>query len=278
MISSACFSWEERLKAPTPPHGEGTSVQADWIGWLPEAKMHAFRVYAKEFEARYLMLSISLNEAIGLHNSGSDRKSYQIVLITPALCERLADPLEGMLCSLEEHVRRNKMVPSVCPLNAADFHGLRGQRSARKSSLVSNALFSQRAQYLSKIGTLREMVNYMSDDFCHAAEGLVSPRGATNRDGLWAAMDAGHFDLSSCLRESMILLKCFLRVMPNEQLHAFQKTVSAHTVVAKPASPCRGIYDPRPQHAYRPDGATGCQRHEAREAADTCGKNGLCGG
>jgi hypothetical protein len=146
----ACFSWEERLKTPTPRHGEGTSVQVDWIGWLPEAKMHAFRVYAEEFEARYLMLSISLNEAIGLHKSGSDRKSYQIVLITPALCERLADPLEGMLCSLEEHVRRNKMVPSVCPLDAANFQGLRGQRSARKSSLLSNALLSQRAQYLSK--------------------------------------------------------------------------------------------------------------------------------
>jgi hypothetical protein len=270
------------LKAPTPRHGEGTSVQADWIGWLPEAKMHAFRVYAEEFEARYLMLSISLNEAIGLHKNGSDRKSFQIVVITPALCERLTDPLEGMLRSLEEHVRRNKMAPSVCPLNAADFHGLRGQRSARKSSLLSNALLSQRAQYLSKVGTLREMVNYMSDDFCHAAEGLISPRSSGNPAGLWAAMDAGHFDLNSCLRESMILLKCFLRVMPNQQLHAFQRTVSGHMVVADPISTCRDICDPRLQEIpYGSDGATACERHEAQggpEAAEACGKNGLCRG
>jgi hypothetical protein len=267
------------LKAPTPRHGEGTSVQADWIGWLPEAKMHAFRVYADEFEARYLMLSISLNEAIGLHKNGSERKSYQIVLITPALCERLADSLEGMLCSLEEHVRRNKMVPSVCPLDAANFHGLRGQRSARKSSLLSNALLSQRAQYLSKVGTLREMVSYMSDDFCHAAEKLIAPHGPAKPAVLWAAMDAGHFDLNSCLRESMILLKCFLRVMPDQQLHAFQKSVSAHRILADPESSCSGIPDPRLQNgSYGSEGANGCQRGEAQEAAHLCVKNGLCEG
>jgi hypothetical protein len=267
------------VKAPTPRHGEGTSVQADWIGWLPEAKMHAFRVYAEEFESRYLMLSVSLNEAIGLHRNGSDRKSYQIVLITPALCERLADPLEGMLCSLEEYVRRSKMAPSVCPLDAANFHGLRGQRSARKSSLLSNALLSQRAQYLSKVGTLREMVNYMSDDFRRAAEKLIAPHGPAKPAGLWPAMDAGHFDLNSCLRESMILLKCFLRVMPDQQLHAFQKSVSAHMIAADPETPCCGIEDPRPQNGdYGSEGANGCQHGEAQEATHLCIKNGLCEG
>jgi hypothetical protein len=241
--------------------------------------MHAFRVYAEEFEARYLMLSISLNDAIGLHKSGADRKSYQIVLITPALCERLADPLEGMLCSLEEHVRRNKMVPSVCPLDAANFQGLRGQRSARKSSLLSNALLSQRAQYLSKVGTLREMVNYMSDDFCHAAEKLIAPRASAKPAVLWAAMDAGHFDLNSCLRESMILLKCFLRVMPDQQLHAFQKTVAAHMILANPESHCCGIQDARLRDGnHGSNGANGCQRGEAQEAAHLCVKNGLCEG
>lgn len=266
------------MKAPTPRHGEGTSVQADWIGWLPEAKMHAFRVYAEEFESRYVMLSISLNEAIALHNSGSDRKSYQIVLITPALCERLTGPLEGMLCSLQEHVRRNKMIPSVCPLNAEDFHGPRGQRSARKNSLLSNALLSQRAQYLSKVGTLREMVNYMSDDFCRAAEELIAPGGSAKPAVLWAAMDAGHFDLNSCLRETMILLKCFLRVMPNQQLHAFQETVAAHMMVTNLESPC-GIRAPKLRDAaYCSNGTSACQRSEAQEAADSCIKDGLWGG
>ena len=230
-----------------PRVGAGASVQADWFGWLPEAKMHAFRVYAEEFEARYLMLSVSLNEAIGLRNHGSQSKSYQLVLIAPPLCERLTNSLEGMLCSLGEHVTRYGVVPSVVPLDAADFHGQRGQRSARKSSLLSTVLLSKRAQYLSKVGTLREMVGYMSDDFRHAAEELLSARSSSKPALLWTAMDEGQFDLNSCLRESMILLKCFLRVLPNQQLQAFQRTVSTHMTIVHPETRCARIHETRLQ-------------------------------
>jgi hypothetical protein len=235
------------LRASVPRVGAGASVQADWFGWLPEAKMHAFRVYAEEFEARYLMLGVSLNEAIGLRNHGSQSKSYQLVLISRPLCERLTDSLEGMLCSLGEHVTRYGVVPSVVPLDAADFHGQRGQRSARKSSLLSTVLLSKRAQYLSKVGTLREMVGYMSDDFRHAAEELLSARSSSKPALLWTAMDEGQFDLNSCLRESMILLKCFLRVLPNQQLQAFQRTVSTHMTIVRPGTPCARIYETRLQ-------------------------------
>jgi hypothetical protein len=230
------------LKAATPRLEAGASVKADWFGWLPEAKMHAFRVYADEFEARYLMLSVSLNEAIGLRNQGSQSKSGQVVLITLPLCERLTSSLEGMLCSLGEHVTHYGLVPSVVPLDAADFHGRRGQSSARTSSLLSNVLLSRRAQYLSKVGTLREMVGYMNVDFCLAARELLCARGPSKLALLWAAMDEGQFDLNSCLRESMILLKCFLRVMPNQQLQAFQKTVSTHVTIVPAEVPGVGIH------------------------------------
>ena len=48
-------------------------------------------------------------------------------------------------------------------------------------------------------------------------------------------MDAGHFDLNTCLRESMILLKCFLRVLPDEEIVDFEKTVSFRTVQPRSA-------------------------------------------
>jgi hypothetical protein len=123
------------------------------------------------------------------------------------------------------------------------------------------------------------MLNYMSDDFCHAAEKLIAPRASAKPTVLWAAMDAGHFDLNSCLRESMILLKCFLRVMPDQQLHAFQKTVAAHMILANPESHCCGIQDARLRDGnHGSNGANGCQRGEAQEAAHLCVKNGLCEG
>jgi hypothetical protein len=95
--------------------------------------MRAFHVYTNEFEARYLMLSVSLDEAIGLRNHGSQSKSYQIILITPPLCALLSDSLEGMLRSLAEHVTHYGVVPSVVPLDAANFHERRVQSFALRT-------------------------------------------------------------------------------------------------------------------------------------------------
>jgi len=227
------------LKDSKPRPGPGASVHTDWYGWLPEAKLQAFRVYANEFEACYMMFSISLNEAIGLRDSGSLRKSFQVIDVTPALCSRLTDRLQALLCSLDQHAKHYGIIPSVAPLNAADFQGSRGQRSARISSMLNRVLLSQRAQFLSKIGSLKDMLTVLGTDFRDAAEDLASGANLDNR-ALWVVLDHDQYDLNTCFRESMILLKCFLRVLPDDQLLPFQKTVDAQMNPHKPA-PARKV-------------------------------------
>jgi hypothetical protein len=222
--------WERRLKVTKPRLVSTASVQSDWYGWLPEAKMQAFQVYAAEVESCYIMLSISLDEAISLRESGYLTKSFQLVGVTSALCSRLSDRLQALLHSLDEHAKHYGIVPSVAPLDAENFRGPRGQRSARMSSLLSVVLLSRRAQFLSKITTLKHIVGELCSDFREAAEDL-STAATPNRDHLWTALDHNHFDLNTCLREAMVLLKCFLRVLPDDQLSSFQKTVASQTVV-----------------------------------------------
>jgi hypothetical protein len=217
------------LKGSTPRPALGASVQADWYGWLPDAKLYAFRVYSDEFETCYVMLSVSLDEALGLRESGFLRKSFQVVDVTPALCSRFTDRLQGLLSSLEEHAKHYGIVPAVAPLNSANFRSARAQHSARMSSLLSRVLLSQRAQFLSKITSLRDMVAELAVDFSDAADDLVNG-AALNCSPLWLALDQDHFDLNTCFRETMVLLKCFLRVLPDDQLLAFQKTVEAQTL------------------------------------------------
>jgi hypothetical protein len=219
----------------------GASVQTDWYGWLPDAKLQAFREYAGEFEARYAMLSVSLNEAITHRDRGALTKSFQLVDVAPALCRRFTDHLQGLLRSLEEHAKHYGVVPSVAPLDAENFQGSRAHRSALMSSLLSRVLLSQRAQFLSKIATLREMVTDLGNDFCQAAEDLAATRATAESTPLWSAMDSGHYDLNTCLRESMILLKCFLRALPDDQLLRFQKTVANQMTPPKPETPRRVI-------------------------------------
>jgi hypothetical protein len=213
-------------------------------------------VYSEELETRYLMLSVSLDEAIGLRNAGSWCKLSQIVIIIPTLCGRLTVYLEAMLNTLEECSENCAVVPVVAPLDPANFQGKRGRRSAMKSSLLSHVLVSQRSQFLNKIRTLRKMVNYMGDNFCDAANELNSQKVALQTQQLWAEMDFDHFDLNTCLRESLILLKCFLRVLPDEQLAEFQQTVSIQLV------PERG--QPGPTLAQRQRGSA-AKQHATRE-------------
>ena len=202
----------------------GASVHTDWYGWMPDAKLNAFRVYSNDSEACYAMLSVSLDEAIGLRESGCLRKSFQVVEVTPALCSRLTDRLEGLLSSLDEHAKHYGIIPSIAPLDAANFRSARGQRSARMSSMLSRVLLSQRAQFLSKVTCLRDMVTDFDVDFREAAQHLAGGT-ALNCAPLWLTLDHNHYDLNTSLRETMILLKCFLRALPDDQLLSFQKTV-----------------------------------------------------
>jgi hypothetical protein len=225
------------LKASIPCPALGASVQADWYGWLPDAKLHAFRLYSNEIEACYVMLSVSLDEAIGLRDSGFLKKSLQVVEVTPALCSRLTNRLQDLLSSLDQHAKHYGIVPAVAPLNSANFRNSSSQRTARKSSMLSRVLLSQRAQYLSKITYVREMLTDLGADFRSAAGDLGNgPVGDCSP--LWLALDQDHFDLNTCFRETMVLLKCFLRVLPDDQLLSFQKTVSTHAlhVPLKPPS------------------------------------------
>jgi hypothetical protein len=38
-------------------------------------------------------------------------------------------------------------------------------------------------------------------------------------------VDADHYDLNTCLREAIVLLKSFLLVLPSDQIGAFQQTI-----------------------------------------------------
>jgi len=220
------------LKASTSRPASGASVHTDWYGWLPDAKLHAFQLYSNESETYYAMLSVSLNEAIGLRDCGTLSKSFQVVDVTPALCSRLTARLLGLLSSLDVHARHYGIVPSVAPLAVENFRGTHGQRSARASSLLSRILLSQRAQFLSKITALREMLPELCADFADAAEDLASGAAADSKL-LWVTLDQDHFDLNTCLRETMVLLKCFLRVLPDDQLLSFQQTVEAQMAPPK---------------------------------------------
>ncbi len=206
----------------TPARGK--SVKDDWRAWLPEAKAQVFSDHVHQLESSYMMLSISLDEAIELEQMGQAGKSQQAVSVTSGLCKLLTQALGGLLRALSEHAKHYGTTPNAVPLDPANFQGQRGQRSARMNSLLTHVLFSQRLQFLHKLSTLEEMVEDLGKDFRDAANDLAE---GTSFDPpkMWAEVDSDHYDLNTCLREAIVVFKSFLIALPESQLGAFQNTV-----------------------------------------------------
>jgi hypothetical protein len=206
--------------------GKKSSVQQDWRSWLPSEKAEVFGQQVRSLECLYRMFSVALNDAIELRQSGKWAKSCQAVAVLPALCARLAHPLGALLHSLGEHAKHYGVIPNTAPLDPANFQGYREQRTARMSDLLSRVLLTQRSQFLHKISTLEEMVVDVGKHFREAAEDLAAGAAAEPAEE-WQTVDAAHYDLNTCLREAIVLLKSFLLVLPEEELGAFQKTVES---------------------------------------------------
>ena len=216
--------------------GRGASVCEDWQAWLPSHKAEVFQEQSQQLEAAYTILGVSLDEALGLRDSGHLAQSFQTAGITQGLCIRFAGPLGALIRSMCEHAKHYGTVPNAAPLNPTNFQGNRGQRSARMSSLLSRVLLSHRAQFLHKLGTLNELVEDLNREFSEAAAELdrAEPMDAGLAQ-LWQRLDVCHFDLNTCLREAIVLLKSFLVALPENELDGFEQTYRAQLRVAHPS-------------------------------------------
>jgi hypothetical protein len=223
-----------RVRAHALPSRQ-SSVQEDWSTRLPPAKAEAFDSCVRQLEIFYGMFSVCLNEALELRRTGKSGQSCQAIFVIPALCARLARPVEGLLHTLGEHAKHFGIIPNTAPLDAANFRGSREQRIARMNDLLSHVLLTQRSQFLHKIDTLEEMVLSIRNHFCEIASDLGS--GASEAPSSdWRALDDAHFDLNTCLREAIVLLKSFIVVLPDKQLSVFQKSINAQ-MLAPDADP-----------------------------------------
>jgi hypothetical protein len=202
-----------------------SSVQEDWSAWLPPAKAEIFESCVHQLELFYGMFSVSLNEALELRRTGKSGHSCLVIFVIPGLCARLAVPLERVLHTLGEHAKHFGIVPNIAPLDASNFRGAREQHTARMSDLLSHVLLTQRSQFLHKIETLEEMVLSIRKEFYEVASDLGSGVSEAPSED-WRTVDDAHFDLNTCLREAIVVLKSFLVVLPNNQLSVFQKSIT----------------------------------------------------
>jgi hypothetical protein len=225
----------EKTVSTRAPARRYDSVQQDWRAFLPDAKATIFATHTHGLEKSYVIFSLSLNEAIGLRQQGESEKAFQELDMVAELCGRLAVYINAVLHAMRQQARHFGIVPNQSPLEPVNFQSERGQRGARHSNLVARVLLSERSQFLNKLSSLEEIVDDVGDDFMQSAQQL-SAGPAANAARLWQVLDTDHFDLNTCLRETNVVLKSFLFVLPEDQLASFDFTVNGLARARRPNS------------------------------------------
>ncbi len=200
------------------------SVSLDWRAPLSPEKNHAYATTLHRLETSYGMFSVALDEAIGMRRCGRVQLAHEVLTVAPALCAKLTSPLLALLRAMTVHARHFGTAPSLASLDPENFQQSRSQRVVRFNGVFSHVLLTRRSQFLYKISTLIELTEELSASFDRAIEELsdISPSRAGR---YWEMLDVSHYDLNTCLRESVVLLKCFLLALPEKQLGEFLATL-----------------------------------------------------
>lgn len=211
-------------------------MSKDWRTPLTRDKSQVYLRAVHQLETSYCMFSVNLDEALGMRREGRLGVAHQLLDVAPALCQNLAAPLLGLIRAMQVHSRHFGTTPNRAPLNPDHFQNSKYQRLARFNGLFGRILLSSRSQFLYKLSALAEMTEEMAENYDSAVQTLEAGLTAWP-DRCWDALDDSHYDLNTCLRESVVVLKCFLHALPDEQLPEFQVSLNEHGV----ASPDRFV-------------------------------------
>jgi len=226
--------------SPRPIQVREGSVSQDWRRALSTEKSRTYLNSLHALETAYAMFSVNLDEAFGMRRNGRMPKAYQVLSVAPALCRRLTSPLHSLLCAMLEHAKHFGTTPNLAPLDPENFQNSRSQRVARFNDLLSRILFTRKSQFLHKISALADLVDELDSSFESTSEELFV-RQSLRPEREWELLDSVHYDLNTCLRETVVLFKSFLHALPEVQLREFEAALRVQSI----ASPVSAYARPR---------------------------------
>jgi hypothetical protein len=201
------------------------SVSDDWTAALPREKARVFDAVVQRWESYYAMMSVSLDDAISVRTRGELVCARQYVSMSADLLAQLAGELIGACRCISDRGRHLNNTPKVQPLQTEFFRGETAQAAASWNDFLHHVLFADRSRFFQKLRILSETLESLVREFDASAEDVVA--GLSVRPGSsWDALECLHYDFTTCLRESEVLLKSFLRALPAEQAAAFASDVS----------------------------------------------------
>jgi hypothetical protein len=205
---------------------EQRRVLDDWVAVLPREKSQLYQVVVRRWECSYAMMSVALDEALSLRASGELVCARQQVSIAAGLLGRLTPSLISLCGTLSARGQYVSKFPVVEPMNAENFRGNTGKSAASWNGILHHVLFGSRSRFFHKLRILSHTLTLLEDEFEEAASELS--KGLSVQPGdCWQRLDTIHYDFNTCLRESEVVLKSFLRTLPEDQLPALARELDA---------------------------------------------------
>jgi hypothetical protein len=196
------------------------------------------------------MASVSLNEALSLRSRGELVRARQQVTISAELLTRIAVALIDACQSISAYGRGIQDIPQVFPLNTEYFKGQTAQSAASWNELLHHVLFADRSRFFQKLRILSETLEKLVAEF-HAEALELSDALSIHPNDSWEVLASHHYDFNTCMRETEIVLKSFLRTLPSDQISAFSSelnvTPSPEKLNKLRSNRARSI----PQHRHR---------------------------
>ncbi|HWG58150.1 MAG TPA: hypothetical protein VN661_03800 [Candidatus Acidoferrales bacterium] len=209
-----------------PNRADAGRVRDDWFANLPGEKTRVFEAIVQQWECTYAMMSVSLDEAIALRIGGQLVCARQQLSIAADLFDRLAGALMRACDVLAHRAERARDLPAVEPLHTRFFRGDTAQSAASWNEILHHVLFGNRLRFFHKLRILAGTVRKLNDQFSEAA-GDIREGLSTKPSQSWGTLDSLHYDLNTCLRESEIVLKSYLRALPSDHVSALAEALDA---------------------------------------------------
>ena len=170
------------------------------------------------------MMSVALDEAISMRIRGELVCAGQQVSISAVLLNRLSASLVPFCEFLASRGRYIGQIPNVEPLNAEFFRGSTAQTAATWNGILHFVIFGDRSRFVYKVKILSSTLEQLNGEFNNTAKVITE---SDQSGACWSILDRLHYDYNTCLRETEIVLKSFLRALPVDQLAAFAGEVES---------------------------------------------------
>ncbi len=204
---------------------------------LPREKGEIFDTVVGRWECVYAMMSVALDDSLSLRSRGELVCARQQVGVASDLLEKLAASLTSFCSTLQYRGKSAAELPRVKPLNPSFFRGNSAQSAASWNEIIHHLLFRSRSRFFHKLRILSEILDELDHEFRESA-GDIARGMDTQPVASWIKLDDLHYDFSTCLRETEVMLKSFLRVLPAEQLPGLARDLDAVPMAAPlPAKP-----------------------------------------